>query len=200
MYISIRKYQLDPASLEEVVRKVAEDFVPIISDASEFSAYYTLKSGDGVLVTVSVFEDRTGAVKSNEIASEYVRENLASLIAKPPEISSGEVGVHEVGSKEREQGSYATIRKYQINQGAVHEALRQFNEGIASSLKEQSGFVEYYGLEGESEIAAVNIFEERAEAEESNRIAGDYVEKNLSSLLPLPPEITSGETVVSQAK
>lgn len=201
MYISIRRYQLDSDSLDEVVQRITEDFVPIISNASGFSAYYALEAEGGLLATVSVFEDKAGTENSNELASDWVEENLASLIDEPPEISAGEVEVHEVG-KEQAHGGYATIRKYQINQGALDEALRQFNEGIVSILKERSGFVEYYGLkeEGEREIAAVNIFEDQAEAEESNKVAGDYVEENLSSLLPLSPEITSGEIVVNQKK
>ena len=199
MHLAIRRYRVDPNSVDEVMRKVDEGFVPIISDGPGFLAYYVLSAGEGRLATVSVFEDRAGAERSNEMAADYVKENLASLLPDPPEITAGEVQVHEVG-KEGERGRYATIREYQINQGAVDEALRQFNEGIVPILKERAGFVEYYGLGAENRIAAVNIFEDRTEAEESNEVAQDYVEENLRSILPLSPDITAGEVVVYRTR
>ena len=195
MYVTIRRYRVEPDSADEVMRRVDEGFVPIISDAPGFYAYYALKAGEGRLATVSVFEDRAGAERSNEMAADYVKENLASLLPDPPEITAGEVRVHEV-SEEAEHGRYATIREYQINQGAVDEALRQFNEGIVPILRDSAGFVEYYGLGAENRIAAVNIFEDQAEAEESNEVAQDYVEENLPSILPLSPDITAGEILV----
>ncbi len=199
MHVAIRRYHVDPDSTDEVMRRVDEGFVPIISDAPGFHAYYALYAGDGRLATISVFEAQAGAEQSNEMAADYVEEHLASLILDPPEITAGEVEVHEV-SKDGERGSYATIREYQINAGAVDEALRQFNEGIVPILRDSPGFVEYYGLAAENRIAAVNIFEEQREAEESNEVAQDYVEENLSSILPLSPDITAGEIVVHGTK
>lgn len=199
MHLAIRRYRVDPDSVDEVMRRVDEGFVPIISEASGFLGYYALDAGEGRLATISVFEDQAGAEQSNEMAADYVQENLASLLPDPPEITAGEVEVHEA-STEGERGSYATIREYQINQGAVDEALRQFNEGIVPILKNSTGFVEYYGLGAENRIAAVNIFESQTEAEESNAVAADYVEENLPSILPLSPEITAGKVVVYETR
>ena len=42
---SIRRYQTDPASAEEVMRQVNEGFIPIIKDADGFLAYYALNAG-----------------------------------------------------------------------------------------------------------------------------------------------------------
>jgi len=199
MHLAIRRYRVDPGSIDEVIRRVDEGFVLTISDAPGFLAYYALNAGEGRIATISVFEDQAGAEQSNEMAADYVKENLASLLPEPPEITAGEVEVHEV-SKEGEHGRYATIREYQINQGAVDEALRQFNEGIVPILRDSAGFVEYYGLGAENRIAAVNIFEDRTEAEQSNAVAANYVEENLSSILPLSPEITAGEVVVYETR
>jgi hypothetical protein len=199
MYLAIRRYQVDSSSVDKVMERVDDGFVPIISDAPGFFAYYAIDAGGGEIATVSVFEDQAGAEESNQMAADYVKQNLASLLPDPPEITAGEVGVHEEASEKGEPGRYATVRQYQINQGAVHEALQQFNEGIVPILKERSGFVEYYGLEGENEIAAINIFEDQAEAEESNEVAGEYVNENLTSILPLSPKITAGEIAVFRA-
>ena len=46
---------------------------------------------DGAMVSTSVFEDRTGAEESTKRAADFVRENLASLLPNPPQVTAGEV-------------------------------------------------------------------------------------------------------------
>jgi hypothetical protein len=46
---------------------------------------------------------------------------------------------------------------------------------------------------GAGEIATVSVFEDQAGAEESIRMAAEWVGNNLAALLPSPPEITAGE-------
>ena len=96
MHVAIRRYQVDPASAEEVMRHVNEGFIPIIKDADGFLAYYALNSGAGEIATVSVFEDQAGAEQSIRMAAEWVRQNLAALLPNPPEITEGEVRAHEL--------------------------------------------------------------------------------------------------------
>jgi len=82
--------------MDEIVRHVNEGFLPIIKDAQGFLAYYALDNGEGVLATVSLFEDREGAEESINMAADYIRQNLASLMPNPPEITAGEVRAHEL--------------------------------------------------------------------------------------------------------
>ena len=96
MHVAIRRYQLDPGSVEEVMRHVNEGFIPIIKDADGFLAYYALNSGAGEIATVSVFEDQAGAEESIRMAADWIRQNLAALLPNPPEITEGEVGAHEL--------------------------------------------------------------------------------------------------------
>jgi hypothetical protein len=90
---------MDPsASVEELMRRVNEGFIPIIKDAPGFLAYYAVDSGLGTVTSVSVFENQAGADESNRMAADWVRENLASMLPNPPEITAGEVGAHEAAS------------------------------------------------------------------------------------------------------
>jgi hypothetical protein len=54
--------------------------------------------------------------------------------------------------------------------------------------------------DAKSEMFSVNVFTDRAGAEESVRAAADWVRKSLASLVPSPPEVMTGEVVVHQAK
>jgi hypothetical protein len=96
MHIVIRRYQLDPGSVDEVMRHINEGFIPIIKDAQGFLAYYALDAGGGEIATISVFEDAAGAEESIRMAADFVQENLASLLPNPPEIMAGDVAAQEL--------------------------------------------------------------------------------------------------------
>ena len=53
-------------------------------------------AGDGVVATVSVFETREDAEESIRMAADWIRQNMASLLPNPPEITAGEVAAHEL--------------------------------------------------------------------------------------------------------
>ena len=87
MFASIRKYKSN--SPDELIRRAREGFVPIISKAPGFVAYYLVKAGNGG-VSVSVFETKAGAEESDRMAATWVKANVASLVSGPPEITEGE--------------------------------------------------------------------------------------------------------------
>jgi heme-degrading monooxygenase HmoA len=97
MFVAIRYYQTDPGSVDEVVRRVKEDFVPLIRDMPGFVSYLVLAPSEreDELVSVSVFESQEGAEESNEKAEAWVRQNLSELLLLP-EFAAGEVVVYEV--------------------------------------------------------------------------------------------------------
>src|ERR671928_813398 len=96
MHVAIRRYQTDPASVDEIMRQVNEGFIPIIKEADGFLAYYALNTGAGEIATVSIFEDQAGAEESVRMAADWVRQNLAALLPDPPQITAGEVEAHEL--------------------------------------------------------------------------------------------------------
>ena len=91
-YVSIRRYEgID--NIDEVIRLTQEEFVPIVSGTPGFIAYRAVDAGGGVAATISVFESQEGAEESNRRAAEWAKENLASLITSPPQITAGEAVV-----------------------------------------------------------------------------------------------------------
>ncbi|MFZ0929469.1 MAG: hypothetical protein WAN11_12760, partial [Syntrophobacteraceae bacterium] len=86
----IRRYE-GSTDVKEVVRKVNEGLVPLISQHQGFIAYYAVDSGGGVATSISVFLNQAAAEESHKKASDWVRQNLASLLPKPPQVTAGEV-------------------------------------------------------------------------------------------------------------
>lgn len=91
MYVSVRRYTTRPGSAQEVAKRARERFVPLVSQMPGFKAYYIIDAGEGVLASISVFEDRESAEASDREAKSYVQGNLASFLPNPPEITAGEV-------------------------------------------------------------------------------------------------------------
>jgi hypothetical protein len=90
---------------------------------------------------------------------------------------------------------YATIRRYE---GVTNpsEAVRRVNEGFVPLISQIPGFVAYYWVDARGGVMiSASVFQDQAGAEESNRRAADWVQQNLASLLPNPPQITAGEIV-----
>ncbi|MEU9706381.1 hypothetical protein [Streptomyces sp. NPDC047981] len=90
MYAVIRRYE-GVTDSAEAGRRVDEGFVPLLRRVPGFVAYYWVDAGDGVMVSTSVFEDRSGAEESIERAADFVRDNLASLLPNPPQVTAGTV-------------------------------------------------------------------------------------------------------------
>ncbi len=96
---------------------------------------------------------------------------------------------------------YITIRRYKIAPGSTAELKRRVQEGFVPIVSKLPGFVEYFWTSaGENEMFSVNVFKDKAGADESVRAAADWVQKNLASLISSPPEVMTGEVVVHQSK
>ena len=91
MYAEIRKYTSN--SVDEVIKRAKEGFVPIISSHKGFKAYYILKETPTTFASISLFNTLAEARESNTLAKDWVHENIHSLLPQPPEITEGEVEV-----------------------------------------------------------------------------------------------------------
>ena len=93
MYVTVRRYEgvTDPRSAAKLVR---EGFVPLISEIPGFVEYFWVDAGGGVMISISVFQDLSGARESNTKASTWVLKNLKPLLPKLPQITAGEVVAH----------------------------------------------------------------------------------------------------------
>jgi len=95
---------------------------------------------------------------------------------------------------------HAAIRQYQVDPGSVDELRRGVNEGLLPIIKDVSGFQAYYFVDaGGGRIASVSVFDDQAGAEESTRLAADYIRQNMASLFPNPPEVLQGEVFANEA-
>ena len=95
MYASIRHYQFKPGMAAEISRKTQEGFLPIISKAPGFVAYYVVVEENDMGTSISLFHSQAQAEASMRLAVDWVKQNMTGLIIGPPTVTSGEITVHQ---------------------------------------------------------------------------------------------------------
>jgi antibiotic biosynthesis monooxygenase len=94
----------------------------------------------------------------------------------------------------KEQNMYVAVRRYQVKAGSIDELARRAQEGYVPLVSQVPGFVAYYGVAaGNDRIFTVSVFQDQAGADESTRLAADWVSQNIAEFLQGPPEVTAGE-------
>jgi hypothetical protein len=96
MYASVRHYTMGAGSIDSLMHRVDQEFVPAISQEPGFVGYLALDTGGGTVETISIFHDKASADGSNELAADYVRENLGEFELTRTAVSGGEVLVSRV--------------------------------------------------------------------------------------------------------
>jgi hypothetical protein len=95
MHATIRRYEaIDETRTDEIVKKVDETLVPLLSKLPGFGGYQLIDAGDGVVSSITFFETSEQADESTRVASTWVRdEKLEAAIPHAPTITRGELVV-----------------------------------------------------------------------------------------------------------
>jgi hypothetical protein len=79
---------------------------------------------------------------------------------------------------------HAVMRKYRFNAADSKELNRKIKEGFVPLVRKVPGFVANYWFDIDNgEGALLSVFEDKARAGESVRVAADFLRKELSSIL-----------------
>ena len=87
---------------------------------------------------------------------------------------------------------FATIRKYNSAPTLVDELVKKQDE-IKAVLTPIAGFHAYYLIKTGDGAVSMTVCENRAGAEESNKVAATWLKDKLPTFASRPPEITTGE-------
>jgi hypothetical protein len=98
---------------------------------------------------------------------------------------------------------YCTVRRYEaVDQSRTSELIKKVDETLAPRLSKLPGFGGYHLVDGgNGVVTSIGFFETSAQADESSRVASNWVrEEKLDTALPNAPKITSGEVVAHAAR
>ena len=95
MFTIVRKFRLTRGSIGDVTQRVNDSFVPLLRDLPGFNRYYLLDGGQDTLISIRVFDTADEALASNEIAAEWMRDNVMEFVKGMPEVMAGDVIIAE---------------------------------------------------------------------------------------------------------
>ncbi len=199
MYGVIRRYKIDAAHLDEVVRRVDQGLASQIAAAPGFVSYRVGQVDNGDLSSVSLFEDRGQAEESTRMVAGWVKENLAALMPNPPAVTAGEVRVREVN--QQEELRYGVGRRYRVDATNIAEIARRVQAGFVPIVRQLPGFATYAMLDaGGGTLVTLSGFRDEASADRSTQEAASWVKANLAQLVPNAPEVTRSKVRLSKVR
>ena len=201
VFISIRIFDgVDPEDRAEIARHSEEGFLPILQASDGFLAYYVAFTDTNEAVAINFFLTPEEAAASNEMARDFVAENMAPLLPNPPRIIEGSVDIGAINFQERDtSGMHASVRVYDGYVSDDHEELvSRVEDGFLPIMLETDGFAAYYLMtDGAGALVAISLFDSEASALASNEKARDFVAENLAAFLPEDPAISSGRASIA---
>jgi hypothetical protein len=98
MFAAIRRYTpkagaVAKSDFDELSRRIEKDFVPMIQEIQGFHCYYALNVNDKELVTISLFESKSGATESTQRAADFLKGDPLRAKVGSPEVLEGNLMV-----------------------------------------------------------------------------------------------------------
>ena len=93
----------------------------------------------------------------------------------------------------------ATVRRYEgIDASNKEELTKKVGETLAPRLSKLPGFSSYFLIDtGNGVMSSVGLFDTSTQANESTRVASEWVrDEKLENILQNPPKVTNGEVIV----
>ena len=92
---------------------------------------------------------------------------------------------------------YVTMRKYVDKAALIEGLVPPVRDGFVPVLKRAAGFKGYCAFASEDgHIVSFSVFGDRLTAMRADDLVREWVVPNLRDLLPNPPEVTKGETLL----
>jgi hypothetical protein len=94
---------------------------------------------------------------------------------------------------------FATVKRYEgIDVSKKDELTKKFGETLAPRLSKLPGFSGYFLIDtGEGVMSSIGLFDTSTQANESTRVASEWVrDEKLETILRNPPVVTDGEVIV----
>ncbi|MEA2249341.1 MAG: hypothetical protein QOH46_3870 [Solirubrobacteraceae bacterium] len=79
MHANLRQYRIPLESIDDTMHIVDTELADRLSEEPGFVAYECAVGDDGTICSMTIFQDRDGAERSQEIAAEFVRDHLSDV-------------------------------------------------------------------------------------------------------------------------
>jgi hypothetical protein len=87
---------LKPGSVAELTKRVNDEGLPILTSIPGFKGYYMVHSENDTVTTLTLYTTKAAAEEANKKIMPWIKEQLAPLLASPPEGMEGTVIVSKM--------------------------------------------------------------------------------------------------------
>jgi hypothetical protein len=207
MFASMRRYRLERGTMEELARRIDEDFAERLAAQPGFVSYEFLNCGRGQFMTMSVFATLEQAEASRELARRWAEEHRDEFEFPRLEAAHGEILVGRAAEGMLEESHVgaarkaATIWRYRLRAGSVDALMRKVDAVFADRFHAMDGFEAWHAFEcGEDEFLWISIVRDLAVAEGSDERAFHLIHEVLRDFKLERISSARGELIVSRAR
>jgi hypothetical protein len=93
VHANVRRYRCDPSEIDAIMHLIDTRFAEQLSTQPGFCDYQAIDCGEGMLMTLSIFQDREAAERSTDLASEFIKEHLSDFQIERTDVTMGNVMV-----------------------------------------------------------------------------------------------------------
>jgi hypothetical protein len=207
MFASMRRYRLERGTMQELARRIDEDFAERLSAQPGFVSYEFINCGRGEFMTMSVFATLEQAEASRELARHWAEEHRDEFAFPRLEAAHGEILVGRAAQgmlEESHVGSArkaATIWRYRLRAGSVDALMRKVDDVFADRFHAMDGFEAWHAFEcGPDEFLWISVVRDLSVAEESDERAFHLIHEVLRDFSLQRVSSARGELIVSRAR
>ena len=99
MFLSIRTYRVPGGAIDELMHRVDRDLADSFAAEPGFLGYEVAQTGEHTVAAITTFRTREQAEASNELAAEWVADELADFDVQRLGVINGEVMVSRAASE-----------------------------------------------------------------------------------------------------
>ena len=93
MHLHVRTYRVGTGSIDDLMHRVDRDFAEAMAQEPGFIAYQAVRTGERTVASITVFRDAEQTEASNELAAQWVAEDLQDFEIESMGRFGGEVMV-----------------------------------------------------------------------------------------------------------
>jgi quinol monooxygenase YgiN len=93
MFMTLRTYRVGSGSIDALMHRVDRDLAEAFTQEPGFIAYQVVQTGPRTVASITNFREREQAEASNELAAEWVADELADFEVERMGVIGGEVMV-----------------------------------------------------------------------------------------------------------
>jgi hypothetical protein len=99
MFANLRLYRIAAGQLDEAMHLADTELADRLAEEPGFVAYEVMATEDGNVCSMTIFEDREGADRSQDLAAEFVRDHLSGMEVERTGSMIGEIMVSRAGQR-----------------------------------------------------------------------------------------------------